>query len=153
MRTKVFAEKATKNVRTLWYASAASLVVYLAVPFMIPHSIPSRPAEFPLPIRPILWIIALVECGIVVWWKRTYLTPDRLANLAKANDNSLLVGQFVGRSVSGFAIAASIAVYGLVLALVGRHFWDQYLLTILAFLCLIYAYPPKDCFNEIDRRS
>jgi hypothetical protein len=42
-----------------------------------------------------------------------------------------------------FAIIEAIAVYGLVLAIVGRHLFDQYLLSALSLVLLALEYPTE----------
>jgi hypothetical protein len=50
-----------------------------------------------------------------------------------------------------FAIIEAIAVYGLVLALVGRFLADQYLLSALALILLIVEFPAEKSFSAVLR--
>src|SRR5262249_54298426 len=54
-----------------------------------------------------------------------------------------VVSTFVTRKVVIFAIIEAIAVYGLVLAIVGRYLLDQYLLSALSLVLLVLEYPTE----------
>jgi hypothetical protein len=50
-----------------------------------------------------------------------------------------------------FAIAESIGIYGLILALIAGYLWDQYLLSLISGLLLISVYPSRGFFEELVR--
>jgi hypothetical protein len=56
---------------------------------------------------------------------------------------AVVVSTFVTRKVVIFAIIEAIAVYGLVLAIVGRYLFDQYLLSALSLLLLTFEFPAQ----------
>jgi hypothetical protein len=51
-----------------------------------------------------------------------------------------------------FAIVEAVAVYGLVLALVGRYFSDQYLLSGLSLLLLALEFPSEKSLEKVLQR-
>ncbi len=60
-----------------------------------------------------------------------------------------VVSTYVTRKVVLFAIIEAIAVYGLVLALVGHYLPDQYLLSGLSLLLLAYEFPSEKSLKEL----
>ena len=60
-----------------------------------------------------------------------------------------VVSTYVTRKVVLFAIIEAIAVYGMILALVGRFLLDQYLLSALALVLLIVEFPSKKSFSAV----
>ncbi|HZD42222.1 MAG TPA: hypothetical protein VE131_15975, partial [Terriglobales bacterium] len=54
-----------------------------------------------------------------------------------------VVSTYVTRKVVLFAIIEALAVYGLVLAIVGRYFADQYVLSALSLVLLALEYPTQ----------
>jgi hypothetical protein len=55
----------------------------------------------------------------------------------------------VTRKIVLFAIIEAIAVYGMILALVGRFLPDQYLLSGLAVVLLIVEFPSEKSFSAV----
>jgi hypothetical protein len=62
-----------------------------------------------------------------------------------------VVSTFVTRKVVIFAIIEAIAVYGLVLAIVGRYLLDQYLLSALSLALLALEYPTERFLEKLVR--
>jgi hypothetical protein len=108
--------------------------------------------------RLVLWVLVLIDLGYYFFWKRRYLTPEAL--LDKSQKTKLfralqeykgsveqraaaVVSTYVTRKVVIFAIIEAIAVYGLVLAIVGRYVFDQYLLSALSLVLLAFEYPTE----------
>lgn len=142
LNTDAIVKRQTRVVKNLWYAAAGTVFIYVVIPHLIPpfQGSPDLTA-FSLRLRFILWAVALVELAILLWWKQRMLAPDRL--ISAAHDNlTVALGHYVGKNAATFSMANSIAVYGLALALVGRYFWDQTILTFISLVLLFYLYPP-----------
>jgi hypothetical protein len=60
-----------------------------------------------------------------------------------------VVSTYVTRKIVLFAIIEAIAVYGLILALVGRFLLDQYILSALALVLLIVEFPSAKSFSAL----
>jgi hypothetical protein len=60
-----------------------------------------------------------------------------------------VVSTYITRKVVLFAIIEAIAVYGMILALVGRFLPDQYLLSGLAVVLLIVEFPSEKSFSAV----
>ena len=113
-----------------------------------------------------LWFLVLIDLGYFIFWKRRYLTPEAL--LDKSQKTKLfralqeykgsveeraaaVVSTYVTRKVVIFAIIEAIAVYGLVLALVGRYLLDQYLLSALSLVLLTLEFPTERSLESLLR--
>ena len=108
--------------------------------------------------RIVLWVLVLIDLGYYIFWKRRYLTPVALLDksqktkvfraLQEYNGSveqraAAVVSTYVTRKVVIFAIIEAIAVYGLVLAIVGRYLLDKYLLSALSLVLLVLEYPTE----------
>jgi hypothetical protein len=122
--------------------------------------------------RIFLWILVFVDIGYLIWWKARYLTPAAL--LDKNKQSKLLhaiegyegpleqiaasvVSTFITRRIALYAIIEALAVYGLVLAVVGRYLTDQYLLSALSLILLIIEFPTEKsletCLRQMEVTS
>ena len=141
----------------LWSFFMISIVVYI----VIAQNVLANPKyaqglSFAETARVVLWILVLVDLGYYIFWKRRYLTPQAI--LDKSQKTKLfralqeykgsteeraasVVSTFVTRKVVIFAIIEAIAVYGFVLAIVGRYLFDQYLLSALSLALLVFEFP------------
>ncbi|HTN72299.1 MAG TPA: hypothetical protein VMO00_14560, partial [Methylomirabilota bacterium] len=129
----------------LWSCFMISIVIYI----VIAKNVLGNPKyasglSFAGTARTVLWILVLLDLGYFVWWKKRYLTPEAILDDAKQSKllraleeykgaieqrAASVVSTYVTRKVVLFAIVEAVAVYGLVLALVGHYFSDQYLLS------------------------
>jgi hypothetical protein len=115
--------------------------------------------------RAVFWLLASVDIGYYIYWKRR-LAPGAVLREAKKSKRlralegykgpeeesaAAVVSTYVTRKVVLFAIIEAIAVYGLVLALVGRFLADQYLLSALALILLIVEFPAEKSFSAVLR--
>jgi hypothetical protein len=113
--------------------------------------------------RAVFWILALIDFGYYVYWKR-YLAPEAVLRDAKKSKRlraleeykgveeeraGAVVSTYITRKVVLFAIIEAIAVYGLILALVGRFLMDQYILSVLAVVLLIVEFPSEKSFSAV----
>jgi len=62
---------------------------------------------------------------------------------------SYIVSTFVTRKVVLFAIIEAIAVYGFVLAFLGRFVLDQYLLSLLSLILLAVEFPSAKSMEDL----
>jgi hypothetical protein len=111
----------------------------------------------------VFWLLALIDFGYYVYWKR-YLAPEAVLRDAKKSKRlralegykgadeeraAAVVSTYVTRKIVLFAIIEAIAVYGMILALVGRFLLDQYLLSALALVLLIVEFPSEKSFSAV----
>ena len=152
----------------LWSCFTISIAIYL----VIVKSLLGNPKfaagfSFAETARIVLWILVLVDLGYFAWWKKRYLTPEAVldetkqAKLLRSLEEyqgpleqraASAVSTYVTRRVVLFAIVEALAVYGLVLALVGHYLLDLYLLSGLSLILLAFEFPSQKSFEEIIQR-
>ena len=108
------------------------------------------------PARLVLWLLTIIDLGYYVYWRKRNFTADAISRdargtkLLRALDEfngaveeraAYVVSTYVTRKVVIFAIIEAIAVYGLVLALIGRFVYDFYLLCALTLVLLAVEFP------------
>jgi hypothetical protein len=143
----------------LWSFFTISIVIYI----VIAHNVLANPKyarglSFAETARIVLWILVLVDLGYYFFWKKRYLAPQAILHNSQKTKlfralqeykgaieqrTAAVVSTFVTRKVVIFAIIEAIAVYGLVLAIVGRYLLDQYLLSALSLVLLVLEYPTE----------
>ena len=141
----------------IWSCFMISIVVYI----VIARNILANPRfgsgfSFADSGRIVLWILVVVDVGYLIWWKAHYLTITALLDKTKQSKllhalesyqgaveehAGLVVSTYVTRRIALYAIIEALAVYGLILAVIGRYFTDQYLLSALSLLLLIFEFP------------
>jgi hypothetical protein len=116
--------------------------------------------------RGVFWCLVLIDLGYFIFWKRRYLTPEAL--LDKSQKTKLfralqeykgsveqraaaVVSTYITRKVVIFAIIEAIAVYGFVLAIIGRYLLDQYLLSALSLVLLTLEFPRERSLTRLLR--
>ena len=152
----------------LWCCFTISIAIYL----VIAKSLLGNPKyaagfSFAETARIVLWIFVLVDLGYFAWWKKRYLTPEAILDdtkqvkLLRALEEhrgyleqraAAAVSTYVTRRVVLFAIIEALAVYGLVLALVGHYFADLYVLSALSLVFLALEYPSQKSLEQILQR-
>lgn len=131
-----------------WWGSVAALVFYLFLPWFVHlERMPADGEPFP-GFRRILWLVAVIQIGVVIYWIQRSLSKEALMRALRGTAIDP-VAYYTGKQMAAIAIAQSVAVYGLVLALVGGYFYDQYLLTLISGLLLLRQYPPARRFEEL----
>jgi hypothetical protein len=108
------------------------------------------------PARLVLWLLTIVDLGYYVYWRKRNFSPDAIIRAARGTKllraleefngaveerAAYVVSTYVTRKVVLFAIIEALAVYGLVLALVGRFVHDFYLLSALTLVLLAVEFP------------
>ena len=138
-----------RPVRNAWVGSMAALLIYLLLPWFVspPEILEGEPYRG---FRVILWLVAAIQVGVLFWWTQRFVTKEAVLNAVRRTAIDPLT-YYMGRKIAAVGIAQSIAVYGLVLAFVGRYFWDQYLLTVISAALLMRHYPHRDMFDELER--
>lgn len=152
----------------LWAFFIVGVAVYLIIArIVLANPKYALDLSFAGGVRAALWILAVVDLGYVVWWKRSYLTSDALlagdkqSKLLKAlEDNkgpvekraAFVISTYVTRKVVVFALIEALAVYGLILAVVGRYLGDHYLLSALTLILLAGEFPSQKFLGDLLQR-
>ena len=154
----------------LWGFFTVSIVLYILIAqFVLASRGVPVDSNVGQTLRQGLWLLVLVDLGYLVWWRKRYLTRQAMFDIAAKTKTlraleehktpaerqaAFVVSTYVTRKIVAFAIIEAVAVYGLVVALVGRYLWDQYLLSGLSFVLLLFEFPSKSFLeglvNEIE---
>jgi hypothetical protein len=131
----------------------AALAIYLLIPWIIA---PEKPlfSSGAFLVRPIFWSLVLVEVLFLKWWTRSYLKPRTLPldPLSEAQIEAA-ISDTMTKGIIAFAIAESITIFGFILALIGRFFLDQYLLTLVSGILMVQLYPSVRFFDDLIREG
>ena len=106
----------------VWASMMAALMIYLLIPWIIA---PEKPlfSSGAFLVRPIFWSLVLVEVLFLKWWTRSYLKPRTLPlDPPSEAQIQVAISDTMTRGIIAFAIAESIAIFGFILALIGRFF-------------------------------
>jgi hypothetical protein len=116
------------------------------------------------PARIIFWLLSLVDLGYYGYWRKRNLATDAMRRDARKTklfraleefqgveeqNASYLVSTFVTRKVVIFAIIEAIAVYGFVLAFLGRFVADQMVLSALSLILLSIEFPSEKSLESL----
>lgn len=153
----------------LWSAFTIFIVIYIVIAQnILANPKYARGLWFADQARLIIWALAMVDLGYYIYWKRRYLTPAAIAagasktKILRSLDSydslhekeaALVVSTYVTRKVVLYAIIEALAVYGLVLAIVGRFFTDQYVLSALSLALLALEYPTARSLEALVRAA
>jgi hypothetical protein len=152
----------------LWSCFMIAIVIYI----VIARNVLATPkfaggfSQAPI-VRIGLWMLALVDLGYYVYWKKRYLASE--AVLAEAKSTKLLraveghqglmeeraaavVSTYVTRKTVLFAIIEAVAVYGLILGLAGPYPSEMYLLSVVSWLLLTFEFPSEKSLETLLRR-
>jgi hypothetical protein len=149
----------------LWSFFVISIPVYVVIARSILHN-PNLGANrtFAEPARLVLWLLALVDLGYYFFWRKRNLSPEAILRDARATklfravqefkgaleeQAAYVISTYVTRKVVIFAIVEAIAVYGLVLAVIGRFVQDQYWLSALSVALLVIEFPSQKAVNAL----
>jgi hypothetical protein len=151
----------------LWTFFVSGIFIYLWVTeFVLGKSGFAAGSSFAATTRMVIWLLAFIDLGTFVWWRKRFLAREAI--LAGAKKHKLLrvlqehttpveeraarvVSSYVTSKIVAFAIVEAMAVYGFVLALVGGHIRDQYLLSLASGMLLLFEFPSKSRLEQLLR--
>ncbi|MGH7794295.1 MAG: hypothetical protein ACREQ2_05275 [Candidatus Binatia bacterium] len=108
--------------------------------------------------RIVLWLLTVVDLGYYAYWRKRHMSPESILRNARSSKlfraleefsgtaeerAAYVVSTYVTRKVVLFAIIEAIAVYGFVLAILGRFVSDLYLLSTLSLALLVIEFPSE----------
>jgi len=122
--------------------------------------------------RIIFWALTLVDIGYYFYWRDRHLSAAAIKREARKTklfraleefqgaveeNAAYIVSTLVTRKVVIFAIIEAVAVYGFVLAFLGRFVADQIVLSLLSLILLTIEFPSARSFEsliqEVERPS
>jgi hypothetical protein len=149
----------------LWSFFAISIPIYLVISRQLlgNPSLGTNPA-IAEPSRIIFWILTVVDLGYYGYWRKKNLTPQAIRRDARQTklfravaefngvdeqNAAYMVSTYITRKVVIFAIIEAIAVYGFVLAFLGRYIGDQIALSLLSLLLLAVEFPGQKSLDGL----
>lgn len=149
----------------LWSFFAISIPIYLVIARQLlgNPNIGTNPA-ISEPSRIVFWILTVVDLGYYGYWRKKNLTVQAIRRDARqtklfravAEFNGIdeqnaayIVSTYITRKVVIFAIIEAIAVYGFVLAFLGRFVADQMVLSLLSLLLLAVEFPTQKSLEAL----
>jgi hypothetical protein len=153
----------------LWSCFVISIPIYL----VISRSVLSNPnvgtnRAIADPARIIFWFLSFVDLGYYAYWKKRNLNAEAILRESKTSKLFRALEQFSGvleeraayvvstyitRKVVIFAIVEAVAVYGFVLAFLGRFVSDQYVLSTLSLVLLVIEFPSETSLDALLRAA
>ena len=141
----------------LWSAFFICVPIYIVIARSLATDprIGARPG-FADPARMVLWALVVIDLGYYIYWRKRNFSPAAMLRSARATKllraleefrgvieerAAYVVSTYITRKVVLFAIIEAIAVYGLVLALVGHFRADFYLLSGITLVLLAIEFP------------
>lgn len=147
--SKKLLEKQHRTLVLIWAGFLGAPIVYLLLPQLASGS-GAGPGGRTLFVasRVSLWMIVAMIVGVLWWWKQTRLTKEALlTNYDPIRGTGM--HRYAVRKIVAFTLAEAIALYGLVLGLLGRHLWDQLGLSLIAGFFMIHLYPSRTFFDDL----
>jgi len=149
----------------LWSFFAISIPIYLVIARQLlgNPSLGTNPA-IAEPSRIIFWLLTVVDLGYYAYWRKKNLTPQAIRRDARQTklfravaefngvdeqNAAYIVSTYITRKVVIFAIIEAIAVYGFVLAFVGRFVGDQIILSLLSLILLAVEFPTQKSLDGL----
>lgn len=143
----------------LWSCFVISIPVYIVVARQVLEN-PNIGANraFADTARVFLWFLAAVDLGYYAFWRVRRMSSEAIlqtsgsTKLLRSLENfvgraeeraAYVVSTYITRKVVLYAIIEAVAVYGLVLAIVGRFVSDLYLLSTLSLILLVIEFPAE----------
>ncbi|HKY10207.1 MAG TPA: hypothetical protein VJQ55_18305 [Candidatus Binatia bacterium] len=149
----------------LWSFFVISIPIYIVIARSILGNpdVGSNPA-IAEPARVIFWLLTLIDLGYYAYWKKRNMSAQAILRSGKATKlfraleefqgheeerAAYLISTYVTRKVVVFAIIEAIAVYGFVLAFLGRYVSDQYLLSTISLMLLVVEFPSAKSLESL----
>jgi hypothetical protein len=151
----------------LWSAFVISIPIYIVIARNVlenPNIGSNR--SFAETARIVLWLLTVIDLGYYAYWRKKHLSAQAILRDARSTKLFRALEQFSGpleeraayvvsthvtRKVVIFAIIEAIAVYGLVLAVLGRYVSDHYFLSTMSLILLIVEFPSAKSLEELVR--
>jgi len=148
--------KGMVTVWIVWGALTVSVLMYALIAHLLAKNWRAPEPTFFVTMRNALYVVSVVEILIVPFLRKWILARSsdskaffKLTSLTESHPIPGL-GKYLTVSIISWAIADSIAIYGLILFLLGGSFNDLYLFVGAALAVMIY-YRPK--MSELEEQS
>lgn len=165
--SKEFREILYRQQRLLlvtWLMFFIALGFYLMIPEITSEHLPP-PADYPYTeqMRNTLWVVSIAATAFLLWVKSHFHTVQAIFRASRQpleirdlkgdtpieKDAARLVFSYRSRMIIAFSLSEMIAIFGLVLALIGNYRSDQQVFSLISACLLVYFYPSRTFFDEL----
>ncbi|WP_321283814.1 hypothetical protein [uncultured Vibrio sp.] len=145
-------QRGMTTTRGIWFALFASLLVYVIIaPFLFDTAGVSFSQESYRTLRLSLFVCAFLTM-ILTWFLRKHLLTAPQGKKAGNATQHPAVARYLSVMMVAMGLSEAIAVYGLVLYVLGKSSQDLYILTLLSAGAMTLYFPKKEEIIELAKR-
>ncbi len=135
--------KMSRNLQTMWFAFVAATFVYAAVAYL---QVRGRPADAAVPeviatLKPLFYALTILLIAGAFWLRRRTLTKSY-----PSREHALMSIQMA--AVGGWALTEAVAIFGLVLVLLGGRIVDAALFLLVSLGAMLKQRPSAGWLEE-----
>jgi len=139
-------------LKTIWYALAGSLVLYvITIPLLVGDGTANFPAELYGELQTTLHIAAGLTL-IASWLARRQILATRTPPKPSRSRQHPAVQRYTTAMIIGLALAEVVAIYGLILFLLGKNLADLLLPVTFAAAAMATYFPQKTDLIELAKK-
>ena len=138
----------------IWAALAISALIYVLLAHLLAKNWTAPQPDFLSILRNALYVVSIAEILIIHFFRKRMLATRSDSRAFKSALVTKLhptpgLGKYMTVSIVSWALADSIAIYGLLLFLLGGSFNDLYLFVAVALAVMIYYRPKMSELEEL----
>lgn len=144
--------KVWKTVQIIWVAMLLSVGIYLFVGIHLTKIVQVEVDEgvFRM-LRNSLYTLSVIEIIAIKFIRKSAVRSGLTAKHGGQKAVSPALARYTTGMIITLAIAESVAVYGLVLVLLGKNTVDLFILTVVAALAMLYYRPRREELYSLHR--
>lgn len=144
-REVVEIERGWKSVYSIWIAMLIALFFYLIIGLFLRDKVSFNFEESTVEIiRYVFYFLSVLTIGSIGILRKTVFRSDTAGKMHRSISDNSAVAKYSASIIFSLALAETIAVYGLVLFLLGKNTKDLYVLIFLSAATMIYYRPFKE---------
>ena len=145
MITEQEMNKGLMTLKIIWLAMLMSLAVYLIVGLLIVPTMPSpMSSEVFATFRIVLYVLAFATLIALRYVRRLILAGGGRSADTTQVQAAAIMPKYSSAVIASLGMSESVAIYGLVLFLLGRNAVDLYLLIGISAAAIVYYRPKKE---------
>ena len=154
-----------RSLVLLWLALFVSVGLFLSMRDYLLQHLPPQRENYPYTglIRICVWVITCITAAFLLWSKNSFYSVEALfrgssvpalpktvrGETPAEKGAARVVSYYRSRMVAAVALAETIAIFGLLLGLIGDYLWEQRALSLMSGALLILFYPSRAFFEEL----
>ncbi|MEW6607801.1 MAG: hypothetical protein AB1414_10185 [bacterium] len=142
--------KSLLTIRIIYFANILSLVIYLFIPNILHHFSFEGLVKFKEIdwLKNILYLISALTVVVILIVKRFLDNPGKIP-LTPESKIDEIIRPLISGNILIFALCETIALYGLVLFLIGSLLGEFYFLIGLSFVLFLICFPKQEKWEKI----